>query len=105
LEERIQRFVRRDGELEEVLKRHVGGADSEIARTLATLVGRDSELLRRLDPSSADGILRTLAETLEEQLRAQRERVLAEFSLDNSQGAHAHVERARRAPRRARGAH
>jgi hypothetical protein len=55
-----------------VLKRHVGGPDSEIARTLATLVGRDSELVRRLDPSSADGILRALAETLEEQLRTQR---------------------------------
>jgi hypothetical protein len=65
----------------------VGGPDSEIARTLATLVGRDSELVRRLDPSSADGVLRALAETLEEQLRTQRERVLAEFSLDNSQGA------------------
>jgi hypothetical protein len=86
-EERVQRLVRRDGELEEVLKRHVGGPDSEIARTLATLVGRDSELVRRLDPSSADGVLRALAETLEEQLRTQRERVLAEFSLDNSQGA------------------
>jgi hypothetical protein len=87
LEGRVQRLVRRDGELEEVLKRHVGGPDSEIARTLATLVGRDSELVRRLDPSSADGVLRALEETLEEQLRTQRERVLAEFSLDNSQGA------------------
>jgi hypothetical protein len=86
-EERVQRLVRRDGELEELLKRHVGGPDSEIARTLATLVGRDSELVRRLDPSSADGVLRALTETLEEQLRTQRERVLAEFSLDNSQGA------------------
>jgi hypothetical protein len=86
-EERVQRLVRRDGELEEVLKRHVGGPDSEIARTLATLVGRESELVRRLDPSSADGVLKALADTLDEQLRAQRERVLAEFSLDNPQGA------------------
>jgi hypothetical protein len=87
LEERVQRLVRRDGELEEVLKRHVSGPESQMARTIDALVGRDSELVRRLDPGAADGVLNALTGVMEDALRSQRERVLAEFSLDNSKGA------------------
>jgi len=35
LAERLGRLVKRDGELEQVLRRHVGGDSSELAQTLA----------------------------------------------------------------------
>ncbi len=86
-EERVNRFVRKDGEMEQVLRRQLGGQDSELVRTLAAHVGRDSPLMRVLDPGQAKGLVASLRRTVEEQLAAQRERVLREFSLDNDQGA------------------
>lgn len=85
--ERVQRLVQRDGELERVLRASVGSEGSQLAATLAQHVGRDSLLMRRLDPASADGLLSGLTATFHETLDAQREAVFREFSLDNADGA------------------
>lgn len=69
--ERVERLVRRDGELEQVLRRQVGGDDSALAATLSRHVGENS----------------ALAGKVRELLQAQRETLLKEFSLDNKQGA------------------
>jgi hypothetical protein len=85
--ERVQRLVKQDGDLEQLLRRQIGGTDSELAKTLVAHVGEQSPLLKLLDPNQSKGLLQVLRETVEAQLTAQRNQVLREFSLDNKEGA------------------
>lgn len=85
--ERVQRLVRKDGELEAVLQRQVGGADSELCKTLAQHFGSESPLMQVLTPDQSRGLMAALRAMLEGQLTEQRKHVLSEFSLDNKQGA------------------
>src|ERR1035441_1305900 len=46
--ERVERLVRKDGDLETVLRQQIGdGESSELARTLARRIGESSPLMRR----------------------------------------------------------
>lgn len=85
--DRVARLVRKDGELETTLRRLVGEKDSELARTLAASLGEQSPVLRMLSPTQNDGVVRTLARTVDEALAAQRDRILAAFSLDRPDSA------------------
>jgi len=85
--ERVERLVREDGELEQLLRRQIGAEDSALARTLASHVGEHSPLLQLLDPGASEGTLSLLAGTVEKTLGEQREQILREFSLDNREGA------------------
>ena len=86
-QERVNRLVRKDGELEELLRRQVGAENSELARTLASHLGEESPLLKFLSPDQSQGLLKALRETVDEQLQSQRDRILEEFSLNNKEGA------------------
>lgn len=85
--DRVQQLVKPDGELEQLLRRQIGSEDSELAKTLVGHFGRQSPLMKVLDPNESEGLLRALAQTLDTQLAAQRTHVLREFSLDNKEGA------------------
>jgi hypothetical protein len=85
--ERVQRLISKDGELSQFLKSHIDGENSTFARTLIAHVGRDSALMKVLDPQQSDGLLTTLRKNVEEQLKNQRDRLLDEFSLDKKDGA------------------
>jgi len=85
--ERVQQLVKQDGELEQVLRRQIGGEDSELCRTLMSHFGQQSPLMKLLNPSESEGLLQALRGTLETQLTTQRNHVLREFSLDNKDGA------------------
>jgi hypothetical protein len=85
--ERVQQLVREDGELEQVLRRQIGGDDSQLCKTLVAHFGQQSPLMKILNPRESEGLLAALAATLEERLDAQRNHVLREFSLDNKEGA------------------
>jgi len=85
--ERVQRLISKDGELSQFLKSHIDGENSTFARTLIAHVGRDSALMKVLDPQQSDGLLTTLRKNVEEQLKGQRDRLLDEFSLNNKDGA------------------
>lgn len=86
--ERVERLVRKDGDLERVLRSQVGdGENSELARTLANRIGDTSLLMRRLDPKDAEGITRSIENSVKEVLDLEQNRVLNEFSLDNEAGA------------------
>ena len=85
--DRIERLIKRDGELEQVLRRQVGHDDSLLAKTLAAHFGVESPLMKRLSPNEAEGLLAALRETFGKQLESQREAVLKEFSLNNRDGA------------------
>jgi hypothetical protein len=87
LAERLDRLVRKDGELETLLSRQIGDEDSQLTRTLAAHVGGDSPLMKVLSPDQSRGVLAAIRDAVENQLRTQREQVLAQFSLDNKEGA------------------
>ena len=48
-QERVNRLIRKDGELEDLLRRQIGTEDSELAKTLSAHVGQESPLLKLLD--------------------------------------------------------
>jgi hypothetical protein len=50
-------------------------------------VGRESPLMKQLDPQQSQGLLAVLKQTVDGQLTQQRDQVLKEFSLDNKDGA------------------
>jgi hypothetical protein len=85
--ERVERLVRRDGELEQLLRRQVGQDDSELARTLARNVGETSPLMKVLSADQSQGIVQSLAAATKAALEDQRTRVLGEFSLDRKDSA------------------
>ncbi|MFO1154140.1 MAG: hypothetical protein U1E42_10845 [Rhodospirillales bacterium] len=85
--ERIERLIRQDGELEQVLRRQIGADSSELVRTLSTHIGDHSPLMQILKPSAPDGLLSSIDATVAAMLTTQRDRLLQEFSLDNKAGA------------------
>lgn len=85
--DRVERLIKRDGELEQVLRRQVGHDDSMLSKTLAAHFGVESPLMKRLSPNEAEGLLAALRDTFGKQLETQREAVLKEFSLNNRDGA------------------
>ncbi len=87
LPQRLERLVKRDGELEALLANHLDGDRSTLAQTLARKVGEDSALFRLLSPANAEGVVGTLSRTIDDALRTQREHVLAQFSLDRPDSA------------------
>src|SRR5262245_8280019 len=64
--ERIERLIRQDGELEQLLRRNVGDDDSRLCQTLALHVGDGSPLMRVIDPDAGDGLAAALRECIEE---------------------------------------
>jgi hypothetical protein len=87
LQERIERLIRRDGELEQALRHQVGSQDSELAKTLAASVGKDSQLMRLLRPEEAGSLTSTIRASMQEVLQTERQQVLSLFSLDNKESA------------------
>lgn len=91
LSERLGRLVNHDGELEKLLKGHMQGDTSPLAKTMSDVLGRhlgnESPLMRHLDPEQSKGIVAVLRTTVDAELSKQREQVLSQFSLDNKQSA------------------
>lgn len=85
--ERVDRLLKKDGELETLLAHKLTGEDSELRRTLTTYVGQESLLFKLLSPNEGEGILKALKTTMGVELEDQRKRVLNEFSLDNKTSA------------------
>lgn len=86
-QERLERLIRRDGELEQLLRKQIGSEGSELAKTLAEHLGENSAIMRLLDPNESDSLVQTIRHSAEEVLESERERILAEFSLDNKESA------------------
>ncbi len=86
-QERIERLIKKDGDLERLLRQQIGSEDSELCRALANHVGADSQLMQILNPDQSKGLMSAIRDTLDGQLAEQREHVLKQFSLDNKEGA------------------
>ena len=87
LHQRLDRLVRRDGELESLLSRHVGGDGSILAQTLEKQIGRQSPLFQILSPDQRKGILAALKETFELVLGEHGKVICRQFSLDDKESA------------------
>lgn len=87
LPQRLERLLRRDGELETLLARHLGGEDSTVARTLAAHIGANSPIFKLLSPEQSSGVIAALDRTIQGALLRQREQVLRQFSLDDPDSA------------------
>lgn len=85
--ERIDRLIKQDGELEQLLRRQIGANGSELAATLAAHMGCNSPLMKLLNPQESEGLVSAIRVTIDTILRSERDRILNEFSLDNPQGA------------------
>jgi len=86
-QERVDRLIKKDGELEQLLHRQIGNNGSELAATLAAHVGAASPLMKLLNPDEAKGLVLSMRSVIGEVVGAERERILDEFSLDNDKGA------------------
>ena len=86
-QERIERLIKQDGELEQVLQRQVGGSGSVLADTLAEHIGKNSPLMRLLNPEEASGLVSSIRSTVSLVIDEEQKRILGEFSLDNDQSA------------------
>jgi len=58
-----------------------------LARTLGEYLGDSSKLMKQLSREDSGGFLHGMQEILKQALEADRERILGEFSLDNSDSA------------------
>jgi hypothetical protein len=87
LPQRMQAILREDGELDRLLRTHVGEDDSILARSLAAHLGEGSPVFRLLSPTDATGLRAQLTKTIEEALADQRRHILGEFSLDRKDSA------------------
>ena len=63
--ERVQRLVAHDGELSKLISSLIDGENSLFARTLVAHVGRDSPLMKQLDPQQSHGLLAVLKQTVD----------------------------------------
>lgn len=87
LTQRLDRLVRKDGDLERVLASYLDGESSALARTLAEHVGEMSPLLKQLSSGESDGFIASLSQAIEGTLQAQRDHILGQFSLDDKASA------------------
>ncbi len=84
--QKLDRLTQDGGELERVLRQHVGD-ESTLVRTLAAHIGEASPLFRLLSSEDANGLRAQIERTLAEALRLQSEQVLQQFSLDRKDSA------------------
>lgn len=86
-QERVERLIKQDGDLEKVLQRQVGSDGSALAKTLAAHIGDSSPLMKLLNPEEANGLVSSIRSTVSSVIDDEQKRILGEFSLDNDQGA------------------
>jgi len=56
-QERVERLIQRDGDLEQVMRRQIGSDGSVLAKTLAEHIGENSAIMRLLDPDESDSLV------------------------------------------------
>lgn len=86
-QERVERLIKQDGDLEKVLQRQVGSNGSVLAETLAEHIGKNSPLMKMLNPEEASGLVASIRSAISAVVSEEQDNILSEFSLDNDQSA------------------
>jgi len=84
---RLDRLVGRDGDLEKAIQDHLTGDDSALGRMLRDHIGENSPLLQRFSLDERSGILSAMRERLQDVLQSHARSVVEEFSLDKPDSA------------------
>ena len=77
--DRVKRLIDKDGELERIIRAQVEGESSTLAKTLVAHTGKDSALMKMLDPEAADGVVKSLSAATEKTLPNSAKRYLSNF--------------------------
>lgn len=85
--QRVRDLTDDKGNFAGLLRRHIEGDTSTLAQSLARAVGENSPLMKHLSPREKDGLVETIARVVQERLKEQSERVLAEFDLNKDDSA------------------
>lgn len=84
---KLHEILKPDGQMAQLLTKHVGADNSTLAGALARQVGESSPILRSLDPRQKDGLVETLRTAIKDSLDAQSKHVIGQFSLADPQSA------------------
>jgi hypothetical protein len=87
LPQRIDRLIRRDGELESLLGKHLNGDGSVLSLAMEKHIGPSSPFFQMLSPDQRKGILGALKESLELVLGEHGKSLARQFSLDDKDSA------------------
>jgi len=85
--QRLDRLIKKDGELQSLLANHLDGDESVLAQTLSKQIGEGSPLLQLLAPEDSNGLVASLSKAVAETLDMQRTQILRQFSLDDKESA------------------
>lgn len=86
-QDRVQRLIQKDGELEQVLQRQVGSDGSVLVNTLSEHIGKNSPLMKLLNPQESDGLVSSIRTMVSSVIDEEQKQILREFSLDNDKSA------------------
>lgn len=85
--ERVERLVRQDGELEQVLRTRMNESILALKAALDPYIGEGSRLMELLRPGESNELITAIKTSVDQLVLAQQTRLLGEFSLDNRTGA------------------
>lgn len=85
--QRLDRLVKKDGDLESLLSRYMDGDTSTLSKSLDQHLGVDSPLLQTLSTDRSKGLLAALNEVITDSVRSRNESIIQEFTLDNKDSA------------------
>jgi hypothetical protein len=84
--ERVERLIRQDGELEQLLRNRMEASVASLKAALDPYLGEGSRLMELLSPGESNALAQTIKVSVDQLIAAQNSRLLAEFSLDNKSG-------------------
>lgn len=85
--ERVERLVKQDGDLERVMRAQISATSETLRKTLEDHLGNGSPFAQLLAPGESNQLLVGIRSAVDELITAQQRKMLAEFSLDNREGA------------------
>ena len=84
--ERVERIIKQDGDLERLMRGQVDGSINSLGQTLEQHVGEGSTLSRLLTPDATNELLQAIRNAVTNLIATQRDQIVSEFSLDSKNG-------------------
>ncbi len=85
--DRVHRLTRADGELATVMQQQIQAGESRLNELFERFIDENSQVLKLLDPSEENRLVKALHSTLSGIVSQQNQAILSQFSLDNKESA------------------